>query len=76
MEVALNAVRIHGGYGYSTEYDVEVLPRRAADDRLRGHERDPAQRHRRSADQARGLALTSPEWRRPPPLSTSNPALS
>jgi len=23
MEVALNAIRIHGGYGYSTEYDVE-----------------------------------------------------
>ena len=23
VEVALNAVRIHGGYGYSTEYDVE-----------------------------------------------------
>jgi alkylation response protein AidB-like acyl-CoA dehydrogenase len=23
MEIALNAVRIHGGYGYSTEYDVE-----------------------------------------------------
>jgi hypothetical protein len=23
MDVALNAVRIHGGYGYSTEYDVE-----------------------------------------------------
>jgi len=23
MEVALNGVRIHGGYGYSTEYDVE-----------------------------------------------------
>jgi alkylation response protein AidB-like acyl-CoA dehydrogenase len=23
MEVALDAVRIHGGYGYSTEYDVE-----------------------------------------------------
>jgi alkylation response protein AidB-like acyl-CoA dehydrogenase len=23
MEVALNAVRVHGGYGYSTEYDVE-----------------------------------------------------
>jgi alkylation response protein AidB-like acyl-CoA dehydrogenase len=23
MEVALNALRIHGGYGYSTEYDVE-----------------------------------------------------
>jgi len=23
MQVALDAVRIHGGYGYSTEYDVE-----------------------------------------------------
>jgi isovaleryl-CoA dehydrogenase len=23
MKVALNAVRIHGGYGYSTEFDVE-----------------------------------------------------
>src|ERR1700751_5233204 len=23
MEIALNAVRVHGGYGYSTEYDVE-----------------------------------------------------
>jgi len=23
MEVALNAIRIHGGYGYSTEFDVE-----------------------------------------------------
>ncbi|KZS68920.1 acyl-CoA dehydrogenase [Mycobacterium kansasii] len=23
MEIAVNAVRIHGGYGYSTEYDVE-----------------------------------------------------
>lgn len=23
MQVALDAMRIHGGYGYSTEYDVE-----------------------------------------------------
>jgi alkylation response protein AidB-like acyl-CoA dehydrogenase len=23
MEIALNAVRIHGGYGYSTEFDAE-----------------------------------------------------
>ena len=23
MEIALDAVRVHGGYGYSTEYDVE-----------------------------------------------------
>ena len=25
MGIALDAVRIHGGYGYSTEYDVERL---------------------------------------------------
>jgi alkylation response protein AidB-like acyl-CoA dehydrogenase len=30
MEIALNAVRIHGGYGYSTEYDVERYFRRDA----------------------------------------------
>jgi alkylation response protein AidB-like acyl-CoA dehydrogenase len=23
MEVALSAIRVHGGYGYSTEFDVE-----------------------------------------------------
>ena len=23
MEIALNAMRIHGGYGYSTEFDIE-----------------------------------------------------
>ncbi len=47
MEIALNAVRIHGGYGYSTEYRRgALLPRRPADDRRRGHQRDPAQRHR------------------------------
>jgi alkylation response protein AidB-like acyl-CoA dehydrogenase len=23
MEIALDAVRVHGGYGYSTEFDVE-----------------------------------------------------
>jgi len=23
MEIALNAVRVHGGYGYSTEFDIE-----------------------------------------------------
>jgi alkylation response protein AidB-like acyl-CoA dehydrogenase len=23
MQVALDAMRVHGGYGYSTEYDVE-----------------------------------------------------
>lgn len=23
MQITLNAVRIHGGYGYSTEFDVE-----------------------------------------------------
>src|SRR6202522_3096323 len=29
MEIALNAVRIHGGYGYSTEFDVERYSRDA-----------------------------------------------
>ena len=53
MEVALDAVRIHGGYGYSTEYDVEQYSGMPADDRRRGHQRDPAQRHRRPARQAR-----------------------
>jgi butyryl-CoA dehydrogenase len=29
MEIALNAVRIHGGYGYSKEYEIERLMRDA-----------------------------------------------
>jgi len=29
----LNAVRIHGGYGYSTEFDVEAISGTPADDR-------------------------------------------
>ena len=54
MEIALNAVRIHGGYGYSTRVRRRaLLPRRAADDRRRGHQRDSAQRHRRPAGGAR-----------------------
>jgi len=54
MEIALNAVRIHGGYGYSTEYDVEH-------DRRRGNQRDPAQRHRSAADiPRRPGSLTGP----------------
>ena len=38
MQISLDAVRIHGGYGYSTEYDVDrhyrgaPLPRCATDD--------------------------------------------
>jgi hypothetical protein len=48
MEIALCAVRIHGGYGYSTEFDVERYFRHAADSRRRRHQRDPTQRHRRS----------------------------
>jgi alkylation response protein AidB-like acyl-CoA dehydrogenase len=29
MEVALDAIRVHGGYGYSTEFDLErYFPRR------------------------------------------------
>ena len=38
-----------------------LLPRRAADDRRRGHQRDPAQRHRPPAHQAQlGGPVTSP----------------
>lgn len=55
--IALNAVRIHGGYGYSTEYDVERYFRCAADDRGRGHQRDSAQCHRGAVDhEGRNLA--------------------
>ena len=53
MKIALDAVRIHGGYGYSHRVRRgAVLPGRAADDRRRGDERDPAQRHRPPAGQA------------------------
>ncbi len=55
MEIALNAVRIHGGYGYSTEYDVERYFRDAPVDDRRGgrHQRDPTQRHRRPTGRPR-----------------------
>ena len=29
MEIALNAIRVHGGYGYSTEFPIERLYRDA-----------------------------------------------
>ena len=43
-----------------------LLPRRAADDRRRGHQRDPAQRHRPAADPAKPGPLASPSLRRAP----------
>ena len=47
LELATEAMRIHGGYGYTTELPGRaLLPRRAADDHRRGHERDPAHRDR------------------------------
>ena len=41
--VCRNAIQIHGGYGYSSEYPVErSVSGCAADDNRRGHERSPA----------------------------------
>ena len=52
-EVALEAMRIHGGYGYSQEFVVERLYRDAPVlDPRRGLERDPAARHRPPAARA------------------------
>ena len=48
MEIALNAVRIHGGYGYSTEFDVERYFRDAPLMIVgEGHQRDSADGDRR-----------------------------
>ena len=50
-EVVEDSFRIHGGYGYSKEYEIERLYRDAPLllDR-RGHVRDPAHGHRAQAD--------------------------
>ena len=53
MEIALNAVRIHGDTATNGIRRGALLPRRAADDRRRGHQRDPTQRHRRSTGRPR-----------------------
>ena len=54
MKIALNAVRIHGGYGYSTEFDVERYFRDAPLMIVgEGHQRNPAQHHREPARPAR-----------------------
>ena len=47
LENALEAMRIHGAYGYSKEFPIErLVPRRAADVHRRGHQRDAAHHHR------------------------------
>lgn len=48
MENSMEAMRIHGGMGYTTEMPVERYFRDAcsADADRRGHQRDPATRHR------------------------------
>ena len=47
FEIATEALRIHGGVGYTTELPGRaLLPRRAAHDHRRGHERDPTARDR------------------------------
>ena len=46
-EIATDAMRIHGGYGYTTEYPVERYYRDAPpDDHRRGNQRDPEAGHR------------------------------
>ena len=46
-DVTNDAVQVHGGYGYITEYPRRALPaRREAHRDRRGHERDPAAGHR------------------------------
>ena len=50
QKAALEGMQMMGGYGYSSEYDMERLVR--ADpglDHLRRHHRDPAQHHRQDA---------------------------
>jgi len=57
---------------YSTEFDVEaLLPGRPADDRRRGHQRDPAERDCGAAGQARRPGL---EQAQPAERPTSHPA--
>ena len=54
FEVATEAMRIFGANGYSKEYpDRAALPRRAAADDRRGHQRDAADHHRPPADRAK-----------------------
>ena len=50
VRAADDCVQIHGGYGFVKDYPAEkYLPRRQAADDRRGHERDPAARHRAAA---------------------------
>ena len=79
-EVALEAMRIHGGYGYSQEFVVERIYRDApvADPR-RGLERDPAARDRpppaRALRASDGLLRSRRSWTRSArPCASSAPA--
>ena len=56
VQVALDAIQIHGGYGYIKEYNGRALPPRlqARHDR-RGHERGPEARHRPRAAGPSGM---------------------
>ena len=54
MRICNEAVQIHGGYGYIREFAAERHLRDVArHDDLRGHERDPAHRHRAQRDRLR-----------------------
>ena len=63
--VADRAVQIFGGAGYVADYGIErLLPRRAHLPHLRGHQPDPADRHRPRDDEARRVGAHSllPRW--------------
>ena len=62
MECAATAMQVHGGYGYSREFDRRAaVPRCAADGHRRGHQRHPPHGHRPLADQRpRRHRLTRP----------------
>ncbi len=60
FEIATETLRIHGGVGYTHRAPGRaVLPRRAADDHRRGHERDPTPRDRA---RAAGSGLGQSGW--------------
>jgi alkylation response protein AidB-like acyl-CoA dehydrogenase/crotonobetainyl-CoA:carnitine CoA-transferase CaiB-like acyl-CoA transferase len=59
LENSIEAMRIHGAYGYSKEYNVERLYRdTAAPHHRRRHQRDAAHHHREAADRTEsGMSL-------------------
>ena len=70
-EVTQQSFRIHGGYGYSKEYEIERLMRDApVPAHRRGHQRDPEEHHQQApARRLSDLIVTAPEFATRPQLS-------